>query len=52
MRVKMDPKNRRALFLRASSFVKKRFFEEGIKDFSVLLDQDPTHVDGLYNRGS
>jgi hypothetical protein len=46
-----DPKNINALYLRGSSYAKKRFFDEGIRDFDVLLTLQPAHVDALYNRG-
>lgn len=41
----------KALYLRGSSLVKKRGYDEGIRDFNTLLSIQPSHVDGLYNRG-
>jgi tetratricopeptide (TPR) repeat protein len=46
-----DPRNVNALYLRGNSYAKKRFFDEGIRDFDVLLSLQPSHVDALYNRG-
>jgi hypothetical protein len=47
-----DPQNGKALYLRGNSFVKKRHFEEGIRDYDTLLSFQPSHVEGLYSRGS
>jgi hypothetical protein len=48
----VDPGNAKALFLRGSTFLKKRAYHEALSDFSNLLRRDLKHVEGLYHRGT
>lgn len=47
----MDPTNTKALHLRGSTFVKKTFYAEAIKDFDAVLQNDKSEVESLYMRG-
>src|SRR5574343_407973 len=47
-----DKTNPKALFIRASSLMKKGLYEEAIKDCETLIKADPTHAGAYYLRGS
>lgn len=49
--MQVDAANVKALFLRGSTFFKKRAYHEALSDFSNLLRREPRHVEGLYHRG-
>lgn len=47
-RLELNPSHRKALFIRASSYMKKRMFEEAIEDCNRLLDLDKRYVGAYY----
>ena len=46
-----DPSHKKALFIRASSLLKKGFFEEAIYDSNALMCLDPNNAGAYYIRG-
>lgn len=47
-RLEINPAHRKALFIRASSYMKKRMFAEAIEDCHRLLDLDKRNVGAYY----
>lgn len=47
-RLEINPSHRKALFIRASSYMKKRMFEEAIEDCHRLLNLDKRNVGAYY----
>lgn len=45
-----NPRNLRALLIRASSFLKKKMFIEALGDYTEVLKLEPDHVDALFHR--
>ena len=52
MRLKNNPNHKKALFIRASSYMKKEKYLEAIEDCHKLLDVDSKHVLAYYLIGS
>ena len=46
-----DPTHKKALFIRASSFLKKGRFAEAIQDCNSLMKLDPQNAGAFYIRG-
>ncbi len=46
-----DPNHKKALFIRASSFLKKGMFKLSIEDCVTLMQLDPNHAGAYYVRG-
>ncbi len=46
-----DPNHRKALFIRASSFLKKAMFKQSIEDCISLMNLDQNHAGAYYVRG-
>ena len=46
-----DPNHRKAIFIRASSFLKKGMFKQSIDDCVTLMKLDPSHAGAYYVRG-
>ena len=51
-RLRANPKNLRALLIRAGSYVKKELFREALADYDAILALDEHHVDAHFQRGS
>lgn len=51
-KLSVDPTHEKALFIRASSFVKRRMFDEAIADCNKLMDLNPHNANAFYVRGT
>jgi tetratricopeptide (TPR) repeat protein len=50
-KLQADPENAKALYIRASSFMKQKSFPEAVRDYTRALEINPVDVGSLYNRG-
>lgn len=50
-KIALDIHHPKALFIRASSYMKKGLYEETIKDCNALIQIEPDHVGAFYLRG-
>ena len=50
-KLQTDPTNAKALYIRASSFMKQNSFPEAVRDYTNALQINPRDVGSLYNRG-
>ena len=50
-KLREDPNHKKALFIRASSYLKKGQFEQSIDDCNNLMQLDATHAGAYYVRG-
>lgn len=51
-KLSVDPTHEKALFIRASSFVKRGMFDEAIADCNKLMDMNPHNPNAFYVRGT
>lgn len=51
-KLSQNPRNMRALLIRASSYMKKKMFMQALQDYTAVLQLEPTHVDALFHRSA
>lgn len=50
-KLKLDPENKKAIFIRASSYLKKNMYKLAIEDCNTLLELDTQNTGAYYVRG-
>lgn len=50
-KLKLDPENKKAIFIRASSYLKKNMYKLAIEDCNALIELDSENAGAYYVRG-